>query len=66
MLMVQMEQNISGQLVFLKTYTDFSPQDFLTTLNPETEVTYTYKRLEDGIYLFGPKEMISKYQKPLQ
>lgn len=62
--MVQIEQSVSGQLVFLKTYADFSPQEFLTTLNPETEVTYTYKRLEDGMYLFGPKEAISRYQKP--
>lgn len=66
MLMTQMNQTTWAQLIFLRTYGDFSPQDFLTTLNPETEVTYTYKRLEDGMYLFGPKEMISKYEKPIE
>ena len=64
MLMVQMGQATGDHLVFLDTYGDFDPQAFLSTLNPESEVTYTYKRLEDGSYLFAPKELLSVYTKP--
>ena len=64
MLMVQVGQATGDQMLLLDTNNDFSPQDFLATLNPQTEVTYSYKRLEDGRYLFAPKEIISVYTKP--
>ncbi len=64
MLMVQVGQATGDQLLLLETYDWFSPQDFLATLNPETEITYSYKRLEDGRYLFAPKELLSVYMKP--
>jgi hypothetical protein len=52
------------QLVFLETKTGFSPENFLTTINPEGETTSTYLRLGDGQYLFWPQEFIRSYQKP--
>ena len=64
MLMVQVGQATGDQLLLLDTYGDFEPQEFLSTLNPEAEVTYSYKRLEDGRYLFAPKELLSVYTKP--
>jgi len=64
MLMVQVGQATGDQLLLLDTYDDFEPQEFLSTLNPESEVTYSYKRLEDGRYLFAPKELLSVYTKP--
>ena len=63
--MVQVGQGTGDQMMLLDTNSEFSPQDFLSTLNPETEITYTYKRLDDGRYLFGPKELISVYVKPV-
>jgi hypothetical protein len=64
MLMVQVGQATGDQWILLETYGDFAPQDFLSTLNPESEVTYTYKRLDDGRYLFAPKQLLSVYTKP--
>ena len=52
MLMVQMEQSTGGQLIFLQTHDGFKPEEFLETLNTQNEVTSTYKRLQDGIYVF--------------
>ena len=64
MFMVQVWEWSGDQLLFLETNSEFSPQDFLSTLNPATEVLYSYKRFEDGHYLFAPKSLLDKYQKP--
>lgn len=66
MLMVQVGQGTGDQMMLLDTNSDFSPQDFLSTLNSETEITYIYKRLDDGRYVFGPKELVSVYLKPTE
>ena len=47
-----------------QTKSDFSPEDFLKTINPENETTYTYLRLDDGEYIFGPQKIIQSYTKP--
>ncbi|HCB52181.1 TPA: hypothetical protein DEP21_06545 [Patescibacteria group bacterium] len=48
----------------MQTKNDFSPEEFLTTVNPETEILYTYLRLDNGQYLFAPKSEIQSYTKP--
>jgi len=50
--------------LFLQTKSDFSPQDFLQTINPEEETLSTYLRLDDGQYLFALQNLIQDYSKP--
>ncbi|HCY20527.1 TPA: hypothetical protein DIC40_01405 [Patescibacteria group bacterium] len=47
MIIVQDESFSGEQMVFLQTKSDFSPEDFLQTINPENETTSTYLRLDD-------------------
>lgn len=51
-------------MLFLEARGGFSPADFLKTLNPETEVVYTYLRLDDNRYLFAPQQIIQMYKQP--
>jgi hypothetical protein len=50
--------------LFLQTKSDFSPQDFLQTINPEDDIVSTYLRLADGQYIFAPQKYIQSYAKP--
>ncbi|AHB41866.1 hypothetical protein P148_SR1C00001G1088 [candidate division SR1 bacterium RAAC1_SR1_1] len=65
MIIVQDESFSGEQMVFLQTKSDFSPEDFLQTINPENETTSTYLRLDDGQYVFGPQQTIQSYTKPI-
>jgi hypothetical protein len=47
MIIVQDKGFADEQMIFLETKSDFSPQDFLQTINPEDETTSTYLRLDD-------------------
>lgn len=64
MIIVQDESFPWEQMVFLQTKSDFSPEDFLQTINPENETTSTYLRLDDGQYVFWPQQIIQSYTKP--
>lgn len=64
MIIVQDESFPWEQMVFLQTKSDFSPEDFLQTINPENETTSTYLRLNDGQYVFWPQKIIQGYTKP--
>lgn len=64
MIIVQDQSFLNEQMVFLETRSDFSPSDFLKTINPEDETTSTYLRLDDWQYVFGPQQIIKWYTKP--
>ncbi len=64
MIIAQDESLDWEQLLFLQTKSDFSPQDFLQTINPEDDIVSTYLRLADGQYIFAPQKYIQSYAKP--
>lgn len=64
MIIAQDESLEWEQLLFLQTKSDFSPQDFLQTINPEDNIVSTYLRLGDGQYLFAPQKLVQSYAKP--
>jgi len=64
MIIVQDESFPNEQIVFLETKSDFLPEDFLETINPEDETINTYLRLNDWQYVFGPQKFIQSYAKP--
>jgi hypothetical protein len=66
MIIVQDESFPWEQIVFLQTKSDFSPEDFLQTINPEGETTSTYLRVDDGQYIFAPQKFIQEYTKPIE
>ncbi len=64
MILVQDKNTTWDQLIFLQTKSEFSPQEFLKTINPEENITSTYLRLQDWLYLFGPQQIIQEYTQP--
>ncbi len=64
MIIVQDETFSWDQMIFLQTRSEFLPENFLKTINPEEETIFTYLRLDDGQYVFGPQKIIQSYTKP--
>lgn len=64
MIIVQDETFSWDQMIFLQTRSEFLPENFLKTINPEEETLFTYLRLDDGQYVFGPQKIIQSYKKP--
>lgn len=64
MIIVQDESFSGEQILFLETKSDFNPRDFLETINPEDDTLFTYLRLDDDQYVFGPQLFIQNYTKP--
>lgn len=66
MIIVQDESFSGEQMLFLETKSDFNPRDFLETINPEDDTLFTYLRLDDNQYVFGPQLVIQNYIKPTE